>query len=153
MKLSRLTDYAVLLLWRMSQGARSHESSREGFRILSATTLAEETIVPLPTVAKVLKSLCKAGLLHSARGATGGYSLAKPAAEISVADIIRAIEGPVALAACVEDEGCEHSGLCGMSGNWDVVNEAVLNALNSINLMQMTPRPVSFLEPPQRQQR
>ena len=119
MKLNRLTDYAVILLTRLSQSPK-----------LSATAIAAETGVPLPTVAKVLKALNGAGLIESQRGVTGGYSLARAPVEISVADIILAIEGPIALTACVDgsEDDCAAQSFCAMAGNWDAVNIAVREA-------------------------
>lgn len=153
MKLNRLTDYAVLVLWRLSQAPKPSEikvtpsaaQSSENLRVLSAAMISEETVVPLPTVSKVLKLLQKQGLLRSIRGVNGGYCLARAAQDISVADIIEAIEGPLALTACVEDEGCTHTKLCGMSGNWDFVNQAVLETLRAISLTNMSPKPLSFM--------
>ena len=150
MKLNRLTDYAVLILWRLSQPAKSGElTDNKGNRIMSAPSLSEETIVPLPTVSKIVKMLAKQGLVNSVRGSNGGSSLAKDSASITVAQIIEAIEGPLSLTACVEEGGevCEHTKLCGMSGNWDKVNDQVLAVLNSIPLDDMVPKPLSFLDP------
>ncbi len=115
--------------------------------MMAAPTLADETVVPLPTVSKVLKQLSRAGLLASSRGVNGGYSLARAPEEISVADIIGAIEGPLSLTACVDDGEtiCEHTSICGMSGNWDRVNRKVLAVLESIKLTEMAPKPMDFL--------
>lgn len=148
MKLNRLTDYAVLVLWRLSQAPSQEEAKdKKGARMMAAPTLADETVVPLPTVSKVLKLLSRAGLLSSSRGVNGGYSLARPPEDISVADIIGAIEGPLSLTACVDDGEtvCEHTSICGMSGNWDRVNRKVVAVLESINLTEMAPKPADFL--------
>lgn len=148
MKLNRLTDYAVLVLWRLSQAPGNGEAKdKKGARMLAAPALADETVVPLPTVSKVLKLLSRAGLLASSRGVNGGYSLACAPEEISVADIIGAIEGPLSLTACVDDgeSVCEHTAICGMSGNWDRVNRKVLAVLESINLTEMAPQPADFM--------
>lgn len=120
---------------------------KNGARMLAAPALADETVVPLPTVSKVLKLLSRAGLLLSSRGVNGGYSLARAPNEISVADIIGAIEGPLSLTACVDDGDtvCEHTAMCGMSGNWDRVNRKVLAVLESIDLTEMAPKPADFM--------
>lgn len=148
MKLNRLTDYAVLVLWRLSQAPKSGEATdKNGARMLAAPALADETIVPLPTVSKVLKLLSRAGILLSSRGVNGGYSLSRAPEDISVADIIGAIEGPLSLTACVDDGEtvCEHTAICGMSGNWDRVNRKVLAVLESIDITEMAPKPADFL--------
>ncbi|MGL6251327.1 MAG: SUF system Fe-S cluster assembly regulator, partial [Billgrantia desiderata] len=96
LKLSRLTDYAAVIL---AQIARHPEQPH------AATELAETVQLPHPTVSKTLKMLVKAGLLESRRGAQGGYSLARPASRITAIDIITAIEGPVAMTECSHAEG------------------------------------------------
>src|SRR5215208_6184858 len=92
MRLSHLADYAVVL---MTAAARRRAGER-----LSATELAADTGVPLPTTQKLMGQLAASGLLSSARGASGGFALARPAAEISLADIVEAVEGPIALTVC-----------------------------------------------------
>ena len=94
MRLSSMADYAVVT---MSAAARHCGGART-----SATELASETGIPLPTVQKLVSLLSKAGLLRSLRGASGGLQLARPAAAITLADIVEAVEGPIALTACVE---------------------------------------------------
>lgn len=129
-RLSRLTDYAIVV---MGQMARHPEA------IMTAPQLAERTAVPQPTVSKLLKMLARDGLMTSHRGATGGYSLARAAENISIADIITALEGPIALTACVDGaEGhCGVERLCPMRGNWDKVNTAVRHALQEVSLADM----------------
>ncbi len=136
-RLSKLTDYAVVML--------SHMAAREG-DVYTTSRLAERSGVPEPTAAKILKSLARASILVSQRGSNGGYELARPAAEISVAEIIVALEGPIALAACV-DGSLDHCGveqLCAMRGNWNRVNRAIRDALEDISLIDMA---VPFLAP------
>ena len=94
MRLTSLADYAVVM---MAAAARHPAGAR-----LSATLLAEETGVPLPTAQKLISRLAAAGLLATARGTGGGFRLARPAGEISLADIIEAVEGPIAMTSCVE---------------------------------------------------
>lgn len=132
MRLSSLTDYAVVL---MAAAARHHGEAR-----FHAGSLADETGLPLPTVQKLVSKLSAANLLHSARGAGGGLSLTKPAAEITLADIIEAIEGPIALTSCVEtgrhDCGMEH--VCIVQPHWPVVNTAIRGALAQVSLMSLS---------------
>lgn len=136
-RLNRLTDYAVVTL---TQLGRSPGSTR------TAAWLARETGVPLPTVSKLLKTLAQGGLVVSHRGAAGGYSLARSPAAISMAEIITVMEGPIALTACVGQEGeCGVESLCPMRGNWDRVNTAIRGALDSVSLAEMACGPISFL--------
>ena len=92
MRLSHLADYAVVL---MTAAARRPAGAR-----LSATELAGDTGVPLPTAQKLMGQLATCGLLTSARGASGGFALARPAQDISLADIVEAVEGPIAMTVC-----------------------------------------------------
>jgi FeS assembly SUF system regulator len=129
-RLSKLTDYAVVML--------SHMAARPG-EVYTASRLAERSAVPEPTTAKILKLLTRAGILVSQRGSAGGYELARPAADISVAEIIVALDGPIALAACVEGSAdhCGVESLCSMRGNWNRVNRAIRSALETITLAEM----------------
>ena len=128
MRLSSLADYAVVM---MSAIARHCGQSR-----LNAAQLAEETGIPVPTVQKLVSKLSAAGLLRSVRGAGGGFKLARPAAAVSLADIIEAIEGPIALTACVDTgkHDCGMEGTCRVQAHWPVVNQAVRGALAGVNL-------------------
>lgn len=128
-RLNRLTDYAVVVMSQMSGG--------DGLR--SAQQIARDTAVPLPTVAKVLNVLTREGLVDSHRGAAGGYSLSRQADQITVAEIIRALEGPIALTACVDSggQGCEVENLCPMRGTWDRVNDVIHRALSEVTLADL----------------
>lgn len=131
MRLSNLADYAVVT---MSQAARHCGGGRT-----SAAELAEQTGLPAPTVQKVVSKLTAAGLLRSARGTGGGLQLARPAAAISLADIVEAMEGPIALTSCV-DEGrhdCALEGSCAVQPHWPIVNNALRGALADISLAQL----------------
>lgn len=143
LRLSKLTDYAVVVLVRLSRGDAVQTSPG-----VSATTG-----IPEPTVAKVLKALAGTGLVASQRGAHGGYRLMRPLAAIPIADVIAAIDGPIALTACVEGAtgGCEAERTCPMRGRWDPVNEAIHQALTNITLadMQEASIPRAFRLPPQ----
>ncbi len=132
LRLSKLTDYAVVVLVRLE--------SRGG--VSTSPSLAQETGIPEPTVAKVLKALSAAGLVASQRGARGGYRLAAMLEQIPVERVITAIDGPIALAACVDGAvgGCEAQGLCPVRGRWDPVNAAIRAALTRITLAEMRPQ-------------
>ena len=130
-RLSKLTDYAVVVLIRLA--------ASDGVQTSPGVSAA--TGVPEPTVGKVLKALAAAGLVASQRGARGGYRLLRPLSAIAVAEVISAIDGPIAMTACVEGSGnlCETSGTCPVRGRWDAVNDAVLDALGAITLADMAP--------------
>ncbi len=127
LKLSKLTDYAVVVLVRLSAGDQ----------VQTSPGIALATGVPEPTVAKVLKALAGAGLVASQRGARGGYRLLRKLPEIPVADVIAAIDGPIALTACVEGGCCDAEHFCSMAGRWDPVNTAIREALTAISLSDM----------------
>jgi FeS assembly SUF system regulator len=130
LRLSKLTDYAVVVLVRLSSGSDGVQTS---------PGIAAATGIPEPTVAKVLKSLSAAGLVTSQRGARGGYRPVRSLAAIPVAEVIAAVDGPIALTACVEgsSSGCEAEHLCPMRGRWDPVNDAIKDALSAISLADM----------------
>jgi FeS assembly SUF system regulator len=131
MRLSSLADYAVVM---MSAAARHCGQAR-----MNAAQLAEETGIPQPTVQKLVSKLSSAGLLRSVRGAGGGFKLARPAATMTLADIIEAIEGPIAMTACVDmgKHDCGLEGSCRVQAHWPVVNAAVRGALANINLTSL----------------
>lgn len=128
-KVNKLTDYATVVLIEIAR-AREVRSSQQ---------LAEQTGIPGPTVAKLMKSLNKAGLVASRRGAGGGYALGKAAQDITIADVIQAVEGPIALTACADtsDEHCSIERLCPVQGKWNRVNAAVRAALTEVTLADM----------------
>jgi len=129
LRLSKLTDYAVVVLVRLA--------GTEG--VQTSPGIAATTGIPEPTVAKVLKTLAAGGLVASQRGARGGYRLLRPLGAIPIADVIAAIDGPIALAACVDGSAteCEAQGLCPVRGRWDPVNDAIYQALSAITLADM----------------
>lgn len=131
-RITRMTDYGIILL---SFFARSEEGS-----VQTARDLAAEASLPLPTVNKVLKTLTRHGLLLSHRGVKGGYSLARGATEITVAEIIRATEGPVAMTECTVEGpgGCSQEPECPVSSAWQRINGAIQEALGRITLAEMS---------------
>ena len=132
MRLTHLADYAVVL---MTAAARRDAGAR-----LSATELAGETGVPLPTAQKLMGSLASAGLLSSVRGAGGGFALARPAGEISLADIVEAVEGPIALTMCSDgvNHDCVLDAHCRVKPHMGVVGNAVRGALGAVSLQSLT---------------
>jgi FeS assembly SUF system regulator len=143
MRLSSLADYAVVMMAACARhcGERALDASGNQTRERSnAAQLAEETGIPLPTVQKLVSKLSHAGLLRSVRGAGGGFKLARPAAAINLADVIEAIEGPIAMTACVDTgkHDCGLEGTCRVQPHWPVVNNAVRSALANINLTSLS---------------
>lgn len=132
MRLSSLADYAVVM---MTAAARHCGGSAR----LNATVLAEETGVPLPTAQKLVSRLSAAGLIESTRGTGGGFRLARPAAAITLADIIEAVEGPIAMTACTEggSHDCCIEENCRVKPHWNAVNGAVRGALAGVSLASL----------------
>ena len=131
MKLSHLADYAVVL---MTAAARRDAGAR-----LSATELAADTGVPLPTAQKLMGQLASAGLLTSARGAGGGFALARPIGEISLAEIVEAVEGPIAMTICSEGRSdCALDAHCRIKPHMGIVGDAVRGALGAVSLESLT---------------
>jgi FeS assembly SUF system regulator len=132
MRLTHLADYAVVM---MTAAARREPGER-----LSASGLAEETGVPLPTAQKLMGKLASAGLLTSSRGAGGGFALAKPGQEISLADVIEAVEGPIAMTQCSgsdEVSDCALDARCRLKPHMNVVSNAVRGALGAVTLQSL----------------
>ena len=134
MRLSHLADYAVVL---MTAAARRPAGER-----LSATELASETGVPLPTTQKLMGQLTACGLLTSVRGPSGGFSLARPAAEISLADVVEAVEGPIAMTVCSEGRtDCALDAHCRVKPHMGAVGNAVRGALGAVSLEHLSSSP------------
>ena len=134
LRISKLTDYGLVLLTHMAQEGAS------GVR--TAHELAAASRVPLPTVSKILKELSRSGVVVSHRGRRGGYTLARPAVQISVASVIEALEGPVALTECsVTDGGCLLEPNCLAKGHWGPISRAIQRTLSRLPLTALGPRP------------
>ena len=128
-RVSKLTDYGTVMMTYLA---------REPNRVCNARDITLHTHVALPTVSKLLKLLTRHNLLISHRGAKGGYSLARSPEEISIAEIIDALEGDLALTECSHMEGeCAIEDWCAIRGNWQLINRAVHNALRDISLADM----------------
>ncbi len=129
-RLSKLTDYGIVLMTVVARG--------QGGSLHTARDLARESGVPLPTVSKILKGLSQAGLLVSTRGVKGGYTLARAPQEISVAEIILALEGPIAVTECgAAPKQCELELHCPVSNNWRVISRALRDALENLPLSDL----------------
>lgn len=129
LRISKLTDYAILVMV---------ELSREG-EMLSAHSISERVGIELPTASKVLKLLAGGGLLESYRGPSGGYRVRKSSSEISVAEVIAAIEGPIAMTECSVEQGlCSQEDRCDLRSNWQRISMAVSRALQEVSLAEMS---------------
>jgi len=133
-RMTKQADYGFVLLSRLAG---------EPGRVANAPDLAGETRLPLPMVSKILKLLARGGVVRSHRGVKGGYSLARPAAEITAAEIVRALEGPVALTVCIENTPgeCELEPYCQVRGHWQQINVAIESALERISLAELAGPP------------
>ena len=129
-RMTKQTDYGFVLMTRLAG---------DPDRIANAPELAAETRLPLPMVSKILKLLARGGVLVSHRGVKGGYGLARAATEITADQIIRALEGPVALTVCIEGSPgeCQREPFCSVRGNWQLINHAVATALAGITLADL----------------
>ena len=128
LKLNKMTDYAVVCLGMLSR--------KPGYP-MSATELSKETGITLHTVQKLLKVIVsKSDLISAHRGALGGYILNRNSSEISVVEIIEALEGPITLTSCVDNSEnlCESSDICFLGGKWNKVNNIIRKTLNDISL-------------------
>jgi FeS assembly SUF system regulator len=131
-RIGKMTDYGIVLL---SFFARGDEP-----QVFNARELAAQSQLPLPTVSKILKALSRGELLESQRGVSGGYRLARSADNISVAEIISVLEGPIAMTECsdVGHGNCDLETHCPIRGNWRKINIVVRKALEGLTLSDMT---------------
>jgi FeS assembly SUF system regulator len=130
-RMSKLTDYAIVILAHLARDEHT----------LTAQALSTRSRVPLPTVSKLCKELSRAGLLQSHRGRHGGYSLTRAPEQISVAEVVEALEGPISLTEC-GSPGAEPCGIelsCIARGTWDPVSRAVQSALRALPLSEIGP--------------
>jgi len=131
LRVTKLADYGIVMLTHVaSRGGATH----------NARDIASEVRLPLPVVSKVLKQLVREGLLVSQRGTKGGYGLARGPEQITVAQIIRALEGPIAVTQCTDKVrgDCDIETKCPVRTNWFLINRAIHGALEKITLAEMT---------------
>lgn len=129
-RLTNLADYAVVV---MTHAAREPDVK------FSAARVAELTLIPAPTVAKLMGTLARAGLLAASRGVAGGFMLSRAPASINVAQIVEAVDGPIALTSCAGSDGheCLMEGHCAVRGHWAPINRAVRGALAAVTLADL----------------
>jgi FeS assembly SUF system regulator len=133
LRVSKLTDYATEAMAVLAAAPA---------RVHNAQELAERVRLEAPTVSKLLKQLAQAGLVESFRGVNGGYRLARAPEQISIADIVIAIEGPIGMTECSAQAGlCDHETHCGVRVNWQRINDAIAGALAGVSLADMLKTP------------
>ena len=133
LRMSKLTDYGTMVLAQLAANSRG---------LTTAGQVADATHLGQPTVSKLLKSLVRAGLVVSTRGVQGGYALARPAEAISAAEIIDALEGPVALTECSSAAGgCDLESFCRVGSAWQRINRSIRSALQDVTLADLQHRP------------
>lgn len=145
-RLTNLADYGIVLMSHMAKSPKE---------LNSAVCLAGVTGIPVPTVSKILGALSRGGLLISHRGFKGGFCLSRKTREISIADIIEAVDGPIALTNCIEDApgDCCYEQLCVMKPHWQVINDAVRKGLAEISLDEISaPGPISLVQEKEQRQ-
>lgn len=142
MRLSNLADYAVVL---MSAATRHCGAALLAEGRLNAAKLSQETGVPLPTAKKLISKLTSAGLIESTRGIGGGIRLARPPSSISLADIVEAVEGPLAITSCVIDgnHDCKLETGCTVKPHWGIVNNTIRQALDDVSLASLSDLPTA----------
>jgi FeS assembly SUF system regulator len=129
LRISKLADYATLIMSQLAQDAS---------QLSSASLLAKSLGLSMPVVSKILKILGQAGLVTSVRGADGGYRLARPAQDISLAQVVSAIEGDLALTECCSQSGaCVLNSSCSTRNNWNVINKVIHSTLAKLTLKDM----------------
>lgn len=143
LKLSKLADYSVVILASLA---------RDPSKQVTAAQVSEDTQLPIPTVAKLLKKLAKSSHVKAVRGAAGGYKLAHAPEEISISSIIEAVDGPVQIVSCAspDPEPCSRQINCVLHGRWDAINTAIRQTLKGVTLKDLmhAPARVELCEPP-----
>lgn len=130
LRVSKLTDYAMVIM--------AHFAAHPDV-IHQAAGLAQQTGIARPTTSKLLKILTKCGFLTSHRGATGGYQLARDANEITITDLLEALEGPLALTECaIDQELCAVALNCVIKSPWQRINSIIYQTLSQITLNDLT---------------
>lgn len=130
LRLSKMTDYGLVILHYLAD----HDNT-----VLSAAAIASDVKLALPTVSKILKLLVNAELVRSVRGSHGGYQLFRPAKNITIPDVIMALEGSMpALTDCSHAQRkCEHDAFCQLRDNWNIINQTIMRTLQNISLQDL----------------
>lgn len=135
LRISRMADYALLVMSKMC-------AQKE---LITLDSLSKLTTLPLPTVRKLMRALIHSGLVDSVRGPRGGYQLSCHPQQISIAEVIEAIDGPIAVTECVKSDGgdCEIGSACGLEANWSIINRLISDTLRTVTLDGMSHVPMN----------
>lgn len=129
LRISKLTDYGTVVLAHLAGDPDA---------VCSAADVSSATGIAPPTVSKLLKSLARADIVSSTRGASGGYQLARDPQRISAADVIDALEGPVSITECsATDSQCDYEHVCSVGSAWKRINIAIRHALDDVSLVDL----------------
>jgi len=132
LRLSKLADYGSQVMAYMARDGVVHSASEVATRLGMTTT----------TVSKILKMLARENLVVSVLGAKGGYMLTRNPSEISIAEIIYAMDGPISITECSSTSTCVRESTCSTRSNWQGINHIIHDALNKVNLAEMiAPKP------------
>lgn len=133
LRLSKLADYGSQIMTYMARNNGMH----------SASEVADTLGITVPTASKILKMLARQNLVVSVLGAKGGYTLARAPSDISIAEIINAMDGPISITECSSDAtSCSRESVCSTRGNWQGINKIILGALEKVKLAEMIePKP------------
>lgn len=148
LRIGRMTDYGTMILVHLASHGANHGASHGASHarsVCSANDVAGETRLGLPTVQKLLKLLARGDLVRSVRGAEGGYVLSRPPEQISAAQILDVLEGPLSLTECsASDSHCELEDGCRVGGAWQKINRAIRSTLDDVSLADLTHPPREF---------
>ncbi len=137
-RLSKTTDYGIVLLARLARNAEGGDTGTAEPEPRNARELARCSDLPVPMVSKILKALAREGLLVSQRGAKGGYRLARDPRDLTVSEMVRVLEGPVALTDCAIGPAlCEHETMCAVREPWQRISRVVERALADVTLADL----------------
>jgi FeS assembly SUF system regulator len=128
LQINKLTDYATIILGVLALAPE---------KLASASHIAQQTHLALPTVSKLLKILTENGLVQSVRGTGGGYQLARSAKEMTLADVLSAIEGRLAITQCCTTSSCALDSMCAVKENWRLIHKKIVAALDSVTIHDM----------------
>ncbi|MCA0404051.1 MAG: SUF system Fe-S cluster assembly regulator [Proteobacteria bacterium] len=138
LRISKLADYGTVVMVYLAKRSQV---------LCNARDIALHTHLTVPTVSKLLKQLTAAGLLTSVRGASGGYQLKRKASEISVAEIIFALEEQLGLTECsLNEHACTLQEVCHIQGNWRLISQAIGEVLKSLTLEVLAKPAMPLLE-------
>lgn len=145
LKLSKKTDYALMALQYMATVQQEEMNAFNIHRIVNTKEIAEEHLIPLELLAKVLQTLAKHEMIESQNGPKGGYVLAREPRNISISQVLEAIEGPLGIANCYHEKddhaACEQMEHCNIRTPLLKVQESIMQLLSSMSIEDMMTEP------------